>query len=295
MGVGDLTVSNPRRVTVIAHELLGFSPVGGMGTATSLLALALARLGHAVEILLGLNDPRSMDPHWRETYKSAGIRVRAMPPLDADIEPWYFAQLRAVELGLRANPPDVVVAHDFAAPAYSALRLRQAGIAFEETLFVVFCHGPRRYVLDLLRNPAVSDLSHVLAIGVLEQRSIELADAVVSPSAYLVDWMRSQGWQVPEETHVIPYFSRSLVRSEPAGRAEYHGGVPLRRLVFFGRVDERKGLKLFASALNALEPELLHGLELEFVGRTTTNWTAARAEGLLAAETKQALASVSFK
>src|SRR5205085_10643492 len=64
---------------------------------------------------------------------------------------------------------------------------------------------------------------------------------------------------------------------------------------FFGRVDERKGLKLFSSALNALEPELLHGLELEFVGRTTTNWTAARAEGLLAAETKQALASVSFK
>src|SRR5438874_9609676 len=132
MGVGDLTVSNTRRVTVIAHELLGFSPVGGMGTATSLLALGLARLGHTVEILLGLNDPRSMDAYWREAYESAGIRVFAMPSLDAEVRPWYFAQLRVVELGLRANPPDVVIAHDFAAPAYSALRLRQAGIAFEE-------------------------------------------------------------------------------------------------------------------------------------------------------------------
>ena len=68
-----------RRVTVIAHELRGFHPVGGMGTATTFLALALARLGHSVEILLGKHAPQSIDPTWQSLYDDAGIAIRPVP------------------------------------------------------------------------------------------------------------------------------------------------------------------------------------------------------------------------
>jgi hypothetical protein len=54
----------------------------------------------------------------------------------------------------------------------------------------------------------------------------------------------------------------------------------LRRLAFFGRLDEKKGLKLFAAALNALEPELLEGIDIELVGKTTRTWTRERVEAL---------------
>ena len=70
-------MASVRRVTVIAHELRGFRPAGGMGTATTFLALALARLGHSVEILLGKHDPRSVEPHWADVYREAGIVQRA--------------------------------------------------------------------------------------------------------------------------------------------------------------------------------------------------------------------------
>jgi glycosyltransferase involved in cell wall biosynthesis len=297
--IGDVAASNgtraPRRVTVVAHELLGFRPAGGMGTATTFLALALARMGHSVELLLGFDSPGSMDPYWRATYEQAGIRIRRAPVSDEPVEPWHFVHTHSIALGLQADPPDVVIAHDFGAPAYSALRLRQAGIALLDTLFVVFCHGARRYILDLSPSVGLKDLRQVLAVSALEQAAIELADVAVSPSAYLVEWMRTQGWRLPERTVVIPYFARSAVIDDAPKPASPSTSSGVERLTFFGRIDEKKGLRIFAAAVNALEPELLERLELEFLGKTTATWTQDRAEALLSDRTRRALRGVSFE
>jgi glycosyltransferase involved in cell wall biosynthesis len=243
-----------------------------MGAATTHLALALSRLGHSVEILLGKRDPRSLDPQWAARYDAAGIAIRPVPQSSERVEPWEFAHTHNVMLGLREAAPDVVVAHDFGAPAYSALRLRQCGLGFEDTLFVVFCHGPRRYVLDLSPKLPVGDLRAVLGISILEQACVELADVVVSPSTFLLDWMRAQGWRLPERALTIPYFTQPATRRVPRPSPD-----PLRRLALFGRIDERKGLKLFAEALHALQPRL----EVEFVGKTTRTWTEERVRALL--------------
>jgi glycosyltransferase involved in cell wall biosynthesis len=284
-----------RRVTVIAHELRGFHPSGGMGTATAFLALALARLGHSVEILLGKHAPGSIDPEWANVYRDAGVEIRPVPELDQPVEPWHFAHAHRVMLGLRVDPPEVVIAHDFGAPAYSALRLRQAGVAFDETLFVVFCHGTRRYVADLSPSVPIGDLDTVLGVGLLEQAAVELADVVVSPSTYLLGWMKERGWQLPGRTLVVPYFTRSTATGEqPAARERPHSET-LERFAFFGRVDARKGIALLAAALNAIEPAQLEGLELELVGKTTGTWTPERVEALLSESTKRALRSVSFE
>lgn len=288
-------MATARRVTVIAHELRGFRPVGGMGTATAFLALALARLGHSVEILLGKRDPRSLDPYWADLYSSAGVAVRPAPQPTARVEPWQFAHAHSVMLGLRDDPPDVVIAHDFGAPAYSALRLRHLGLGFDDTLFVVFCHGPRRYVVDLSPNLALGDLRAVLGVSILEQAAVELADVVVGPSAFLLDWMREQRWRLPERSVVIPYLTRATATGDTVTPTARPHPEPLQRLAFFGRVDERKGLRLLVAALNALEPERLAGLELEFVGKTTATWPPERVEELLSEATRAALRRVSFE
>jgi glycosyltransferase involved in cell wall biosynthesis len=264
-----LTPMPARRVTVIAHELRGFHPAGGMGTATTSLALALARMGHSVEILLGKHAPGAIDPHWRDVYGGAGVQIMPVPASEP-VEPWEFEHAHKVALGLRRDPPDVVVAHDFGAPAYAAVRLKQADLEFENTLFVVFCHGTRRYVVDLSPNLPVGDLRAVLGVSLLEQASVELADVVVSPSAYLIEWMRGRGWKLPPDTRVIPYLT------DEAPRSAREAGEPLGRLAFFGRVDEKKGLKLFADALNAIDPDI----DVELVGKTTRTWTRERVEAL---------------
>jgi glycosyltransferase involved in cell wall biosynthesis len=264
-----------------------------MGTATAFLALALARMNHSVELLVAWRPERELDPYWQQVYAEAGIRVRRAPTEVERVEPAHFAVPRAVELALRADPPEVLVASDLSAPAYSVLRLRQAGLAFPDTLVVVFCHGTRRWIMEMSARLGVKDVRTVLAQSVLEQAAVELADVVVSPSAYLVGWMREQGWQLPEHTMVIPYFTRSGALGEQLPTAHEANG-PVSRLAFFGRLEDKKGLRPFLAAVNGLDPGLLRRIELEFVGKPTATWNPERLRNALLGRTRDALRGVSF-
>ena len=285
-----MTSTVPRSVALVTNELRGFAPAGGLGTATTFLALGLARMGHHTEIVyFGGHSLHAIDATWARRYADAGVCIRAVPSRDVAVEPWHFGRMRDVELALRDVEPDVVVVQDLGAPAYAALRLRQLGIGFAGTTFVVYCHGTRRWVTDMSRRVGTQNVRDLLAVSVLEQASLELADVVVSPSAYLVGWMRAQGWRLPDRTLIIPYLTRSVATGEDAPIADAGDERPVRRVAFFGRLEEKKGLKLFAAGLNAVEPELLEGFEVEFIGKPTPTWPPQRVEALLSQRTRSAV------
>jgi O-antigen biosynthesis protein len=287
-------VVSSRRVTIVAAQLLGFDQWGGVGAATTFLAIALARMGHDVDVLYTkeqLLEP--MDGEWARRYEDVGVTILHLPALDVTVEPAYFARMRAVERALRANQPEVVITHEYGAPAYVALRLRQLGLAFEDTLFVAYCHGTGRWLKEVSGNVRVSP--EMLAHARLEQAAVELADLVVSPSSYMVDWMRRQGWRLPE-VRVIPLVTRATAMGErPSGGADVNGDRPVERLVFFGRLEKVKGVEPFVGGLNALAPELLEGIELEFLGGSTKNWPPERVTGLISEGARQALRGLSFE
>jgi glycosyltransferase involved in cell wall biosynthesis len=281
-----------RRIAFVADELLGYAG-NGIGTTTTFVSLALARLGHSVEVIFaGQRRPGPVDTAWQHLYDDAGVRIREVPQGERKVEPGYFARTRDVEAVLREDPPDVVVVQDLGAPAYSAIRLRRLGLAFERTSFVVFCHGTRQWITDVSRKVRVLPGAH--AVAVLERASVELADAVVSPSSYLVDWMRGQGWQLPEQTFVIPHVSRAAATGQPppAPVAAPANGVD--RVAFFGRLEERKGVRPFVAALNELGPQVLERVDVEFIGRTTPPWPVEAVEELLSEEVRSTLRGLSF-
>jgi glycosyltransferase involved in cell wall biosynthesis len=284
-----------QRISIVTSQLLGYTRNAGAGTATTFLAVALARTGHRVEVLYSSGAPATatIDPEWKRLYSRAGVAIRPLLAGGERVEPELFAHMRTFERTLGAEPPDVVIAHDFAAPAYTALWQRQAGLAFEHTLFVVLSHGTRRWGKEALRSVRASP--DLLEESVLECALIELADVLVSPSAYLIEWMREQGWTLPARTRVIPYLSRSGATGEPPPAARSEGDGRVERLAFFGRLEERKGLRPFAAGLNALDPRLLEGIELEFLGKPTKQWSPARVEGLLSETARRALRGISFQ
>jgi glycosyltransferase involved in cell wall biosynthesis len=282
-----------RRVALVAEELLGYVR-NGLGTTTTFVAVALARLGHAVDVLyLGPTPTGPIDPEWQRLYDEAGIRVREVPRRPERVEPAHFARMRDVEAALREDPPEIVVVQDLGAPGYVALRLRRLGLAFERTAFVVLCHGTRQWITDVSRKVRVLPGAH--AITVLERASIELADVVVSPSAYLLEWMRDQGWKLPPQTRVIPHVSRSGALSEPPPVRGTGKADRVERIAFFGRLEDRKGIQPFLGALNLLEPELLERVDVEFIGRPTPLWPVERVRNVLSERTRSTLRALSFE
>jgi glycosyltransferase involved in cell wall biosynthesis len=276
-----------RRVFVVASEVLGVAGTGGPGVADSLLAAALARNGHEVELLVAPGrEIQALGPDWERIYGDAGVRVR---PLAArpEVRPRFLAPTVAVYEALRDAAPDVVVADDWRGLAYASLRARQLGVALRETAFVVYCHGPARVLAESARK--VPDTVARFGEEIAERASIELADAVVSPSAWLLAWMREHGWPVPDSARVVQnlrYSTALGVTPVEAPRA------PIRRLAFFGQLREGKGLRLFVEALRQLEPELLGGVELLFLGRETPRWTPDRIRAALGDDVAALAASI---
>jgi glycosyltransferase involved in cell wall biosynthesis len=283
-----------RRIAIVTTQLLGFDAAGGVGAATTSLAIALARSGHDVDVLYVKDRlPHPLDPEWARRYGDVSARVRHVPQSGVAVEPASFRRLCAVELALRNDPPDVVIAHEYGAPAYIPQRLRQLGLAFQQTLFVTYCHGTGPWVKEVTGNALISP--EMLAHARLEQAAVELADVVVSPSAYLLGWMQERGWRVPE-ARVIPLITRGTAMGRsPSRDGDVDGAGRVERLAYFGRLEERKGIGPFVAALNTLPPELLGGIHLEFLGGRSKHWDPARVTAQMSERTMRAFQQVSFE
>ena len=260
----------PRRITIVASELLGRAGTGGAGTADSLLAVALGRHGHDVRLLIASGRHiGELNPRWTRIYDDAGVDVTLVARAHG-VRPRYLAPPFEVYRALRDEPPDVAIVNEWRGLGWAALRARQAGLAFGDTAFVVHCHSPGRVLTAFAQK--IPDTLERFGEDVIERASIELADAVVSPSAWLLDWMRAHRWPVPEDARVIQYVRQSAALGETAPAAPPPERV--RRLAFFGQLREGKGIRIFLSALGRIDPGVLDSVEILFLGSGRPPWTS---------------------
>jgi glycosyltransferase involved in cell wall biosynthesis len=260
-----------RRITVVASEALGMPGIGGPGTADSLLALALARSGHRVDMLVAPGrEITPIAPEWERRYAEADVTVRRLEP--TRVKPDFLAPSASVLAALRRDPPEIVLADDWRGLAYAALRARQVGRGFDETAFVIYAHGPARVLAEAARK--VPDTIARFGEEVAQRTCIQLADVVVSPSTWLLDWMHEHRWPAPHDARVIQNLWQSVALGEPAASAPWSSSVE--RLVFFGQLREGKGIGIFVESVRALDPALVEGKDLLFLGRESNRWTTER-------------------
>jgi glycosyltransferase involved in cell wall biosynthesis len=284
-------IPEPKRIAVVSSEVLGMEGTGGAATADSLLAIALGRSGHHVDLLVAPGrEVGELTAAWTERYQAAGVRIR---PIEANVAvtPAFLGPTAAVLQTLREEPPDVVIGDDWRGVNFAPLSMREAGLAFADTAFVVHCHAPGTMLAEFARK--VPDRAGRFGQEVAERAAVELADAVVSPSEWLLGWMEDRGWPTPKRSQVIPHVWLTAALGEPPVLAET--GMPVQRLAFFGQIREGKGVRVFLSSINAVEPSLLDGIELVFVGRLTRRWTAERIESSLNPRVAERIAELRFE
>ena len=276
-----------RRITIAATEVLGIPGAGGPGTADSFLAIALGRHGHDVELLVAPGrDVSGLSTEWETIYAESNVRLRVLPGRGS-VRPPFLAPALHVDQALRSDPRDVVIADDWRALGYAALRSRQLGRSHPDTAFVVYCHGPARVFAAAARK--VPDTVARFGEEVAQRASLELADAVVSPSEWLAGWLRDHRWSMKAPPRIIQNLWQSTALGEPAEQAAT--GSPIRRLAFFGQLREGKGIRIFLSSLRQLPGDLLERVELVFLGQTR-HWTQVQIEDDLGSGVVSRLGSI---
>lgn len=260
--------SRALRVCIATPDIVGPVRNGGIGTAYTALAQALQQAGHDVTVLYLLGEYSLHGPvsRWVRHYADQGIRLVPMQ-LGTDlpaIDPtWWSRRAYEVYLWFRRHGQhfDLVHTPEWKGLAHYVLQAKRQGLGFAATRFVVGLHSPTLWHRAGGNEP-ITRLDD-LELDFLERSTVANADAVVSPSHYLLDWVREQGWALPADARVL----QNLLPASVTG-ADVAQAVMPRELVFFGRLETRKGLELFCAALDRLSAAgAMADREVTFVGK----------------------------
>lgn len=262
----------PARVLIASYEITGPTGNGGIGTAYHSLAHALARAGHHVTVLYtGWLSPEraAQEEEWRAAFAEAGIAFELLgTPWDSPVRSPHYQVRRAYEFhrwlaeAQTRRPFDVAHLPETLGHGAFAMTAKRLGLAYRDLEFVVGTHSSTRWIAESNREGI--DEPDSLVAEHLERVSVESADVVVSPSAYMLDYMRVRGWRLPERTFVQPYARPQSVREL---RREHAAAGRLTELVFFGRLETRKGLEAFCDAVDLLHEEGCPFEQVTFLGR----------------------------
>lgn len=264
------------RVCIATEEVYGPVRNGGIASTYYHLAQLLAEDGHDVTILYlkGKKSEIGSIEHWIDFYDKLGVKFVPLPLVPAEgPTQWQRRHFSAyVWLKNRDVPFDVVHASEWRGGVYYALLAKHMGIAFADTVFLIKASSPhiwnRHYMMDFL-----SDIG-LLGVMFPEQRSIELADMVIGGSAHLLNFMSHVGYHLPPgRTYVQPNVLRFEDLNIIDKRDDFSFGdrVKTKDLVFFGRLEARKGLEIFCDALDFLVTRNVLPDQVTFLGKAGNN------------------------
>lgn len=268
---------NRAKVCIVTSKLAGPHSSGGTSVAMSKLAWVLADAGFDVTIIYvpGPVASNQTFEHWIKQFGSFGIKlVPLLPQVPLGlVGSLHLIDAYNVHVWLDKNQPDIVFTHEYAAHCYYATEARRQGLSYSNTRFVVVTHGPTLYNIEH-SDTFVNDIVHVER-DFAERQMVKCADAVISPSQFLLNWLRNKEWPLPDNTIVMrncyaPDFIDRLFgrsdeteetrESEEAEEAEDETAPEPAdvttssddeiELCFFGTLSDIKGLDIFCEAIS---------------------------------------------
>jgi glycosyltransferase involved in cell wall biosynthesis/GT2 family glycosyltransferase len=288
------------RICIASTDVAGPCRNGGIGAANLRLASALAGAGHEVTLLYVEDWFEQHDRcYWERHFARDGLQFVHLPGRSTRQRQYYEDRAETsftTYRWLAARDFDVIHFHDRLGTGFHAVHAKRLGLAFPRTTLCVTLHGCVRW--GEIGNEAAISEPHFLEIDHMERAAARRADVVISPTRYLLDWVRSEGWELPVRTFVQP-----LLWDEAAPACPPRDSVD--EVVFFGRLELRKGLDLFCDAIDRLcrhsskpfavgflgKDHPIHGVPAtEYIRSRAMAWAARPVAIHTAWDTEQALA-----
>lgn len=236
--INQQTLLPKLKVTIVTAEFQGWGPSGGIGSAYRELAKALREAGHTVRVVLVTEwDADKLGNADRDGVRVEVMKANGMTRLDV---------CRKVAECLSEDPGDVIHLHDWLGLG-SGLRSRLGNGC---PILIVGIHGPSAWTRTGNPWPEVKEDCRMYQEGLvraLEEDALAGADILVTPSRYMAQWV---GEHMPQKREVL--VQRNCPNTDKT--VESKESKPTKRcLVYFGRLEERKGLLLFLEALRVMD------------------------------------------
>lgn len=240
------------KIILVSSDVYGLNfPTGGIATFIYHFSELLQTAGYEVCILCSRGEKDPLHPRWWTNYQAKGIQIIQIedPPPPVHIWGDLWSVRRSEAIASLIDSAEVVYFQEWHANAFHAVRQKHLGLR-KMPVCVTVLHGCSEWLRTAMQQyPRVPD---DLTLDFAEQYATRYSDFLVSPSRYMLEWVKQHGWILPDKSHVLglPFLpAPPITLPEPAVLSQ------LRRLVFFGRMETRKGFELFVEALLLLAQE----------------------------------------
>ncbi len=254
-------------------EIAGPTKTGGIGTHCYYLAKFLRQsLGHEVTVLLGTPLKEKDSAYWRAYFKEKiDVEFEYLddyPPFSTcySMTSIHYALIWSLNICARLKDCSYDVCHfqENNANAFVPTAAKMAGLHFRDTIFTTTLHSPDRWIREANRVYTHTG-SWDLAMDYMEKKAAEKCDFVIAPVNYMLNYVSELGWKVEDKARVIPYLIDGIDKAPKRSLNKNH-------IIFFGRLETRKGLEIFVDALAGLPPPRRESeqLKVTFLGKPGT-------------------------
>lgn len=255
------------KITIVTADLAGLTRNSGVGTACYHVAMTLSKIARVRLLFAPRNREAGVSiEYWQAHFQERGIELSILYPPQLPFEHAEAFPVASMEayFALRESRDDVIIFNDMQGLGHFTILAKSSGLEFQSTRIVVLSHGTTAWHLEKNQErPASLD---GLAIQFMERACLRGADAVLfaTPSAYR-DALATKSVSRDRAKRIDLYPFEKIKPARHRQRLETQ--TRLREICFFGRIETRKGVELFLSALEPLSKTLLkEGISISLLG-----------------------------
>jgi GT2 family glycosyltransferase/glycosyltransferase involved in cell wall biosynthesis/predicted O-methyltransferase YrrM len=255
-------------ICIVTPDIIGPVRNGGIGTACYHFARVLAKAGHAVSVLFSGDLTDCQKAHWQNFYARYKIKFIALSdtPIVGKLvygSAWFYERSWRIFEHLRTSHYSVIHFQDWQANGFWSIKAKRTGLEFQATTLTLMTHSSTKWINDGMEQFGSNPLETAKLVWA-ETYCMENCDTLLSPSRYMIEWVRKESIRLPERTILTPY-----VWSDDCETGKRTSSlVDNDHLIFFGRLETRKGLHIFCDAIRQLKVEgTLLPRKISFLGK----------------------------
>jgi len=244
------------KICVVSPECIGPRRNSGIGTHTyHLLKFLAAQPDTEVTLLLTAEIQVPCDEGWERWFRhELGVHFVHLEPQPHRyawvgwFNHWFVLRSLQVFNYLRRSRFSVVHFQDLNGDGFVSCQARRTGQAFAKTVFTAMINGPASWARDGMKQFVENEVYESM-LKFCEGYVLGAVDLLMAPSQYALDYARNHTqWNLAAHQRVCPYMLDlpENAASPPAAAA------PARSIIFFGRLETRKGIMYFLQALERL-------------------------------------------